>query len=86
MTFRYYVNDNQIILVIEKSDHIHIVESFKANEVIMAELFNSWSFMIWFAFRFDYYVEETDDILYWEALKVTLLNEIFYFTEYKFKN
>ena len=54
------------------SDNIHIVDKFKANEVILAELFNSWSFITWFAFKFDYYKEESDDILYGEFLKVKI--------------
>ena len=59
-----------MIIVIHKSEYIHIVENFKADEVILGEFFQSWSFITWYAFKYDYYLEESDTILYWEFVKV----------------
>ena len=59
-----------MIIVMHNSENIHIVDNFKANYVISNELFKSWLFVTWFAFNFDYYIEETDNILYGEFLKV----------------
>ena len=59
-----------MIIVMHNSDYIHIIDNFRANEIILAELFKSWSFVTWFAFKFGYYIEETDNILYGEFLKV----------------
>ncbi len=59
-----------MIQVMHNSDYIHIIDNFRANEIILAEFFKSWSFVTWFAFKIDYYIEETDNILYGEFLKV----------------
>ena len=63
-----------MILVIHNSENIYIVENFKANEVILAEFFQSWYFIIWFAFKYDYYVEKSNTTLYWEFVKVITYN------------
>ena len=74
-----------MLLVMHFSESIHIVENFKANEGILSELFKSWSFITWFAFKYDYYIEETDTILYGEFFKVIYFPKNFNFIKISLK-
>ena len=63
-----------MLIVLRNSEKIHIIDNYRANEIISNELFRNWEFITWFAFKFDYYIEQTDSILYGEFLKVQFKN------------